>query len=67
MKRVTFVGEGAALDSTITLQEEEVSMPRSPGNNKHTDQDIEQPRMLALLAMTTGLVLAIAAFVGIVF
>jgi hypothetical protein len=67
MKRVTFVGEEAALDRTITLQEE-VSMSRSLGNNKRrTNHDRGQHRMLALFAMTAGLVLAIAAFVGIVF
>ena len=61
-------GGGEALDRTTTLREEEkVSMLTSRGNNKRTNQDREQPLMLALFAITTGLVLAIAAFVGIVF
>jgi hypothetical protein len=42
-------------------------MLTSRDNNKRTNQDREQPLMLALFAITTGLVLAIAAFVGIVF
>jgi hypothetical protein len=42
-------------------------MPTSLGNNKHTDQDREELRMLGLFAISTVLVLAIAGFVGIVF
>ena len=42
-------------------------MLTSLGNNKRTSQDTEEPRMLGLFAIATVLVLAIAAFVGIVF
>ena len=42
-------------------------MLTSLGNNKRTNQDREEPRMLGLFAITTVLVLAIAGFVGIVF
>jgi hypothetical protein len=46
---------------------EEVLMPTSLGNNKQTDQDREDVRMLWLAAIAMVLVLAIAAFVGFVF
>jgi hypothetical protein len=55
-----------ALVRTGTLYEE-VLMPTSLGNKKQTDQDTEDRRMLWLAAITMVLVLAIAAFVRIVF
>ena len=42
-------------------------MLTSLGNNKRTDQDRGELRMLSLFAVTTVFVLAIAGFVGIVF
>jgi hypothetical protein len=39
----------------------------SRGNNKRTDQDRGELRMLGLFCITTVLVLAVAGFVGIVF
>jgi hypothetical protein len=42
-------------------------MLTSLGNNKRTNQDREELRMLGLFAITTVLVLAIAGFVGIIF
>ena len=42
-------------------------MLTSLGNNNRTSQYTEEPRMLGLFAIATVLVLAIAAFVGIVF
>ena len=41
-------------------------MLTSFGNNKRTDQDREELRMLGLFATTTVVVLAIASFVGLV-
>jgi len=42
-------------------------MLTSLDNNKRTDQDRKEPWMLGLFAMTSVLVLAVAAFVGTVF
>jgi hypothetical protein len=42
-------------------------MLTSLGNNKRTDQDREELRMLGLFAITTVVVLAIAGLVGLVF
>jgi hypothetical protein len=46
---------------------EEVSMLTSLGNNKRTDQDSEELRLLGLFAITTVVLLAIAGYVGLVF
>jgi hypothetical protein len=42
-------------------------MLTSLGNNKRTDQDREELRMLGLFDVTTVVVLAMAGFVGVVF
>jgi len=42
-------------------------MPTSLENDKQTDQDTEDRRMLCLAAITMVLVLAIAGFIRIVF
>jgi hypothetical protein len=42
-------------------------MPTSLRKEKHTDQDQEELRTIWVFAVTTFFVLAIAAFVGIVF
>jgi hypothetical protein len=42
-------------------------MLTSLGNNKRTDQDSEELRLLGLFAITTVVLLAIAGYVGLVF
>jgi Co/Zn/Cd efflux system component len=42
-------------------------MPTSLGNEKQTDQNREESRIIWVFALTTFFVLAVAAFVGIIF
>jgi hypothetical protein len=42
-------------------------MPTTLGNKKQANQDGEEFRMIWIFALTTVFVLAVAAFVGIIF
>jgi hypothetical protein len=55
-----------ALGRTGALNEE-IPMPTSLGNKKQSDQDREELRTIWVFALTTFFVLAVAAFVGIIF
>jgi hypothetical protein len=59
-------GCSLALGRTGALNEE-IPMPTSLGNKKQSDQDREELRTIWVFALTTFFVLAVAAFVGIIF